>query len=893
MTEFGTISHEYHADRPVNNLNTIYSLAENASLIFVLVVVYGFAWNSFLARYLDLAMGALLGVAALIAMQLPVHLAPGVTIDARTILVAIAGYYFGWRGGLAAFALSASYRLALGGVGTVAGIVALGAVATLGAVLQRQRRFPLMNSGSLLLFGIAVAATSLVSGLIFLPREFAWPIMSGIFLPVMMVYPIGVLLYGKLLGSEYLRQQTLKSLGESEERYRTAFLTSPDSINISRLADGLFLEVNDGFVKLTGWAAKEALGKTAYELNIWRMPQDRQRLVEALQRDGYCKNLEAEFVTKSGRVITCLMSAHIMELKGETCILSVTRDITARKSTEDQLRKLSQAVEQSSDSIVITDIHANIEYVNEAFVSGTGFSREEVLGKNPRILKSGKTPKETYIAMWEVLAEGKAWSGEFINRRKDGTTYVEAAVLSPIRQSDGSVTHYVGAMTDVTEKKEAQERINSLAFFDPLTELPNRRLLLDRLKHAIASSARTESYGALLFIDLDNFKTLNDSMGHDIGDLLLQQTAKRLVDCVRDGDTVARLGGDEFVLLLESLSTNDQDAASGAEAVGEKILTALNRPYQLAGFTGHSSPSIGVTLFMNHEGSLEDLLKRADLAMYQAKDAGRNTLRFFEPEMQAAITSRAALESDLRKAVQDGEFVLHYQPQVDQSGNVTGAEALVRWQHERRGLVSPVMFIPLAESTGLILQIGRWVLLTACVQLRTWSSLPKLNELGIAVNVSARQFYQPDFVNQVVSILEQTGANPSRLKLELTESLLVSNIEDVIAKMRQLKAIGVGFSLDDFGTGYSSLSYLKRLPLDQLKIDQSFVRDILTDPNDAAIANMVIALAGTLGLDVIAEGVETIPQLEFLTKQGCRAYQGYLFSKPIPIGKFEDFVIGR
>jgi EAL domain-containing protein (putative c-di-GMP-specific phosphodiesterase class I) len=296
---------------------------------------------------------------------------------------------------------------------------------------------------------------------------------------------------------------------------------------------------------------------------------------------------------------------------------------------------------------------------------------------------------------------------------------------------------------------------------------------------------------------------------------------------------------------------------------------------------------------MDHAGSLEDLLKRADLAMYQAKEAGRNTLRFFEPDMQATITNRAALESDLRKAVQDSEFILHYQPQVDQAGNVTGVEALVRWQHQERGLVSPTMFIPLAESTGLILQIGRWVLLTACSQLRTWSDQSKMKELSIAVNVSARQFYQPDFVDQVLSILEQTGASPSRLKLELTESLLVSNIEDVIAKMNQLKSIGVGFSLDDFGTGYSSLSYLKRLPLDQLKIDQSFVRDILTDPNDAAIANMVIALARTLGLDVIAEGVETVPQFEFLTAQGCHAYQGYLFSKPIPIGEFEDFATGR
>jgi diguanylate cyclase (GGDEF)-like protein/PAS domain S-box-containing protein len=771
LTEFGAISHEKPEARPVNSLNTFYSLAENASLIFVLVVVYGFAWNSFLARYLDLAMGTLLGIAALIAMQLPVHIAPGVTIDARTILVAIAGYYFGWKGGLAAFSLAASYRLALGGVGTIAGIVALGAVATLGAVWQRRRWYPLMSYGSLLLFGCAVAVTSLVTGLMFLPTEIAWTIISGIYIPVMTVYPIGVLLYGKLLGSEYLRQQTQKALLESEARYRTAFQTSPDAINITRLSDGLFLEVNDGFTKLMDWSREETLGRTSIEINIWRKTWDRDRLVDSLQRHGYCNNLEADFVTKNGRVMTCLMSAHTMELNGQTCILSVTRDITARK--------------------------------------------------------------------------------------------------------------------------EAEARINNLAFFDPLTDLPNRRLLLDRLKHAIASSARNESYGALLFIDLDNFKTLNDTLGHDKGDLLLQQAATRLVHCVREGDTVARLGGDEFVVLLESLSADAQEAAGGAESVGEKILLALNEPYQLAGFTGHSSPSIGVTLFADHQGSMDELLKRADLAMYQAKEAGRNTLRFFEPEMQAAVTTRAALELDLRKAVQHSEFVLHYQPQVDLRGHITGVEALVRWQNQQRGLVSPMMFIPLAESTGLILQIGRWVLVTACAQLGAWAEQPKMSALSIAVNVSARQFYQQDFVEQVLSNLEQTGANPKRLKLELTETLLVSNIEDVIAKMHKLKAIGVGFSLDDFGTGYSSLSYLKRLPLDQLKIDQSFVRDVLTDPNDAAIARTVIALGQSMQLAVIAEGVETQGQRDFLESCGCHAYQGYFFSRPLPLEHFERYLATR
>ncbi len=685
------------------------------------------------------------------------------------------------------------------------------------------------------------------------------------------------------------RKRAEMALGESEERYRTAFLTSPDWVNINRLSDGLYLEVNDGFTKAMAWTREEAVGRTSLDMNIWHKPQDRQRLVEALQRDGYCENLEAEFVAKDGRMITGQLSARMMAINGQLCMLSVTRDITERKAAEGQLRKLSQALEQSSDSVVITNADAKIEYVNEAFVRNTGFSREEAMGKNPRVLQSGKTPRETYSAMWDAMVHGRPWSGEFFNQRKDGTEYIEAAVLSPIRQPDGSITHYVAVKTDITAKKNADERINSLAFFDPLTELPNRRLLLDRLQQAIVSSARSGRYGAVLFIDLDNFKTLNDTLGHDIGDLLLQQTALRMVNCVREGDTVARLGGDEFVLLLESLGENAQDAATGAEAVGEKILDTLNQPYQLAGFTCHSSPSIGVTLFSDHPAGLEDLLKRADLAMYQAKEAGRNTLRFFEPEMQAAVAARAALETDLREAVHSAQFLLFYQAQVDRDGGVTGVEALLRWRHPQRGLVSPASFIPLAEDTGLIVPIGQWVLQTACAQLSAWSLRPEMRHLSIAVNVSARQFYKSDFVEQVLAVLERTGANPLRLKLELTESLLVTHIEDVIAKMHQLKAMGVGFSLDDFGTGYSSLSYLKRLPLDQLKIDQSFVRDILTDANDAAIAKMVIALANSLGLTVIAEGVETVPQRNFLAVLGCHSYQGYLFSKPIPIQEFEVF----
>jgi diguanylate cyclase (GGDEF)-like protein len=407
---------------------------------------------------------------------------------------------------------------------------------------------------------------------------------------------------------------------------------------------------------------------------------------------------------------------------------------------------------------------------------------------------------------------------------------------------------------------------------------------MDRLAHALVTSARSKRYGALLFIDLDNFKDLNDTLGHDVGDMLLEQVAIRLVLCLREGDTAARFGGDEFVVMLEDLSDDDHDAANQAERVGEKILERLNAPYELVGRQHNSSPSIGVTLFCGSTPGIEELLKRADVAMYQAKAAGRNTLRFFDPEMQAAVLARAALDTDLRLGLQRNELLLYYQPLVDRQGHIFGYEALVRWRSPTRGLVSPVEFIGLAEQTGLILPMGQWVLQTACRQLVVWAERPATRALNLSVNVSARQFRQPDFVAQVQAALEITGADPQRLTLELTESLLISDVEDAISKMGVLRERGVHFSLDDFGTGYSSLSYLKRLPLDHLKIDQSFVQDVLSDPNDAAIVRTILALAHSLELQAVAEGVETEGQRQFLLDNGCTAFQGYLFGRPGPLG---------
>ena len=458
----------------------------------------------------------------------------------------------------------------------------------------------------------------------------------------------------------------------------------------------------------------------------------------------------------------------------------------------------------------------------------------------------------------------------------------------PVFNSSGEFAGYRGVGADISERKKAEEKIHELAFFDQLTGLPNRTLLQDRLKQAMVASSRSGHRGALLLIDLDNFKTLNDTRGHDMGDLLLNQVARRLTSNVREGDTVARLGGDEFVVLLTGLSADEQDAATSVESIAEKILAALNKAYPLGEFAHHSTASIGVTLFTGDLLTSDELIKQADLAMYKSKAAGRNAVRFFDPSLESAVNTRAALENDLRQALAEQQFLLHYQPQVS-GDKLTGAEALVRWNSPLHGMVSPADFIPLAEETGLILPLGKWVLETACAQLALWAAQTEMAHLTLAVNISAHQFRQADFVNQVLAALKSTGANPQHLKLELTESMLVSDIEEIIKKMVALKASGVGFSLDDFGTGYSSLSYLKRLPLHQLKIDRSFVRDVLSDANDASIARTIIALAQNLGLGVIAEGVETAAQRDFLAISGCHAYQGYFFSRPLPVDDFEAF----
>lgn len=539
----------------------------------------------------------------------------------------------------------------------------------------------------------------------------------------------------------------------------------------------------------------------------------------------------------------------------------------------------------SSEGILITNANNRIISVNPAFTEITGYTAAEVIDKDPSILNSGHHNADFYLAMWQSIEATGKWNGEIWDRRKNGEIYPKWLTIDTIFNTDGSVLRRVALFTDITKKKEAENKIQHLAFYDHLTGLPNRLLFLDRLKQAMAANARSSLKGSLLFIDIDNFKNLNDTLGHDIGDLLLQQISQRLESCLRKGDTVARLGGDEFVVMLLDLSEQSMEAAAQTEIIGEKMLLALSQPYQLDKHLHRCTASIGATLFKEYPGA-DELMKQADIAMYQAKKAGRNALRFFDPHMQTSISARVTLEADLHNALESAQFQLYYQIQVDELYRPLGVEALIRWAHPQRGLISPSQFIPLAEETGLIASIGQWVLETACLQLLQWQQDEATRHLTLAVNVSAKQFRQADFVEQVKSCIQRIAINPAMLKLELTESMLLDNVEDTIATMNTLNDFGVQFSLDDFGTGYSSLQYLKRLPLDQLKIDQSFVRDISTDSSDMAIVRTIVAMAQSMDIAVIAEGVETKSQRQLLLNLGCTQFQGYLFGRPLPIDQF-------
>jgi diguanylate cyclase (GGDEF)-like protein/PAS domain S-box-containing protein len=706
--------------------------------------------------------------------------------------------------------------------------------------------------------------------------------------------------HGELqLRAERQAGEMTQSLRDSHEALQRVLDSVAEGIyGVDR--DGRCTFINASGLAMLGYAdASELVGRNMHKLTHHSRadgsayPARECRMYRAFMANREVRVDDEVFWRKDGASFPVEYWSHPIFRDGEVQgAVATFFDITERKRAEGALKESAAFTESLLETMPVPvfykDTHGFYTGCNSAFTRFIGKAREEIVGRtvfevSPQPLSGTYRDKDA-----ELLVDPSGIQiYESRVKHADGSTRDVVFHKARLLGGDGASSGIIGVILDITERKRAEEQIHQLAFFDVLTHLPNRRLLLDRLQHAFAASARTRQYGAIMFLDLDHFKTLNDTKGHEIGDLLLIEVAARLTSCVRDGDTVARLGGDEFVIVLEALGAGLDQAANRAERVAEKIRDALGQPYQLKERAHHTTPSIGIAMFKGHEDSVDDLLKYADVAMYQAKTAGRNAIRFYDPETQSAIEERADLETELRLALEERQFLLYYQVQVDGRHRPLGAEVLLRWEHPQRGLVPPMQFIPLAEETGLIVPIGLWVLQTACAQLKAWQGSALTRDLTLAVNVSAKQFRQPDFVARVRRALQESGAKPSHLKLELTESMVLENVEDTIEKMRELKLLGVSFSMDDFGTGYSSLQYLKQLPLDQIKIDRSFVRDIATDTNDAAIVQTIIAMSDALGLNVIAEGVETQAQHEFLDEHGCHAFQGYLFGKPLPLAQFE------
>ena len=694
------------------------------------------------------------------------------------------------------------------------------------------------------------------------------------------------------------------ALRQREGHFRQFFEKNSSMMLLIEPQTGRIVEANEQAVAFYGYPQSALLCMSIQDINILtpgQVAQERERALREERNYFLFTHRLADAALREVEVYSTPIASD-----DRVQLLSIIHDVTQRKQTDLRLAesemRLRTLVQTIPDMIWLKDTQGVYLLCNSRFEAFFGAREKDIVGKTDYDFVDRALADSFRMNDEAAITKGGASvNEEWVSFASDGHRELLETTKAPLHNAQHQVVGVLGIGHDITERNAASSKIAHLAFYDSLTDLPNRRLMLDRLGQALASSLRHGSHGALLLIDLDNFKLLNDSLGHSAGDQLLEEVALRLHTTMREGDTVARMGGDEFVVILEDLDAQDQ-AAIQAEHVAAKILLSLAEPYTLSlseGAKGSSkrsyqcTSSIGIALFRDQSVSPQELMKRADTAMYQAKAAGRNTLRFFDAEMQIVVAQRAALEVDLRSAITARQFVLHYQAQVNTAGRVIGAEVLVRWQHPLRGLVAPGEFIGLAEDTGLILPLGHWVLETACAQLALWSTRLQMEPLTLAVNVSARQFAQAHFVEQVLAVVDHFGVPPGRLKLELTESLLLEDAEAIIDKMTSLKARGIGFSLDDFGTGYSSLSYLKRLPLDQLKIDQSFVRDILTDPNDAAIARTVIALGRSLGLDVIAEGVESQAQRDYLHSIECHAYQGYWFSRPLALAQFETLVCGE
>lgn len=682
----------------------------------------------------------------------------------------------------------------------------------------------------------------------------------------------------------FLKAKT-KELEVNRTWLETLLESSIDGIHILDL-EGHLIEWSPSFIEMLGYTEEEA-----YHLSVsdWDAKHSSEEIIKTIHTISNSSSMRIETIhrRKDGTLLDVEITTRAIILEGKPYIYASARDISDRKKVENELHKLSQAIEQSPSTIIITDLDGTIEYVNTAFELATGYTKAEAIGNNPRLFQSGKTPKNYYDEMWRELLGGNTWRGEFINRRKNGAEYIETVKVAPIFQPDGRITHYMAIKEDVSEKKQTEERLNYLTNFDPLTGLPNSIQLEDRINYAIKLAKRKNGKFSLMFLDLDHFKNINDTLGHKSGDKLLIEVAKRLQSVIRDEDTISRFGGDEFILLLPNAD------AEGVVHVVQKLLNIMTEAFSVDQNELIVTASIGISIYPHDGSDHETLSKNADTAMYRAKQNGRNNYCFFTQSMQESTARNLQLTNALHHALERNQLSVVYQPQISAlDGHVIGAESLLRWNHPEFGNISPVEFIPLAEDSGLILPIGEWILRTAVQQFKDWMD-NDFDPMIVAVNISAVQFRHPDLPGLVTKILDEVGLPPEYLEIELTEAAAMSNPDLACDIMEILHNQGIRMSIDDFGTGYSSLSYLKKFKVYKLKIDQSFVRDIHIDPDDKAIVKAIISMAHSLGLQTIAEGVETIEQLEYLQEQGCDEIQGYYYSKPLSSEDFDRFVRGN
>jgi len=685
---------------------------------------------------------------------------------------------------------------------------------------------------------------------------------------------------------------------ETEQRYLQLFNCNSDAlfvVNIDKASGpGKFLDVNDAMCQRLGYTRDELLQLSPVDINVSGMEEELKGCVQhVLAHKNHL--FEAVHVAKDGREIPVEINLRMLDGNDSSLFIGCARDVTTRRRVHEEqieareweMAKLSSALEQTADSIMITDRHGIIEYVNPAFVETTGYTRDEAYGRGPSIIKSGRTEDKVYEILWQTILRGEVYRNVLINRKKNGSLYYEEKTISPLKDSNGKITHFISSGKDITERMHTEERLHHLAYHDILTDLPNRVMFVERIINAIKQSRGSE-HCAVLFIDLDRFKNINDTLGHEVGDQLLQAVPERLLSCVRDRDTVARFGGDEFALLLEKIPSSEAVAK-----VAAKLMEVLSKPYEIDSRQLYLTASIGISLSPDDSTDANTLIKNADTAMYRAKDTGRNNFQFYSIDMGVRAFERLSLETNLRYALERDEFELYYQPQIEMvSGNIVGCEALIRWQHPEFGLVTPDKFIPLLEDTGLIVDVGGWVVNTACKQGKEWVELSG-KPLKMAVNLSGRQFRDESLIEMIREGIEAHSFTPSLLDIEITETVLMQDDRISLANIGALKALGVQLSIDDFGTGYSSLSYLKRFPVDTIKIDRAFTRDVTSDPEDAAIVNAVIAMAHSLKLEVIAEGVEHEDQVDFLTRYGCDYMQGDLFGKPLPQSEFRALIMNR